>query len=230
MLKVANNREIWEQAGWSDYFSNAKRALAPWLVNRPDLIGDKVLDVGSPSFSLYLSGIRPKKVIAIDWTGQTEIKSDALMHIKADIYRLLEDHSRDFIMSRRRARKFLSSEGCPSIDTATFCSILNYVPYKKVINRGLAFVRPGGTIVVLNKPGMTLGTRNHLLDPEGVKSNLELYDYCIDDLMLKPLLLLGMGVTANQEWGQVSIRDCPPDALTFMAFGKPKFDPVRRGT
>lgn len=221
-FNVANNQSIWEQVGWSDYFSNAKRTLGPWLKSRPDLIGDNVLDVGSSTFSLYPAGIRPKKVLAIDWTGQTEIKSEALMHLRADIYRLLEDHSRDFLLSRQRAKQFLRPTQCPAIDTLTFCSILNYVPYKKVIRRGLDFLQPGGMIAVFNKPGMTLGTRSHLLDSEGVTSNLELHDFCEKELGLKPLLLLKMDDGYAQQWSPVSIENCPPDALIFMVFGKPK--------
>ena len=218
-MGIVSNRAIWESVGWGEYFAEAKRKLQPFFKKYPNLIGNIVLDVGARSFSLYAAGQNPDKVVTVDWAHDTKVINDSVLHVRADIERLLVNYSRDRSLMNTEVRHFLGkNRRCPAFDTVTFCSVLNYVPYKDVLGQALFLVRLGGTIVILNKPGMTLGNRAHLLHKDGVKDNHKLLEYCRKTMKLDPLLVLEM--RDGEDWEKTSIDECTQDGLIFATFRK----------
>ena len=163
--------------------------LAPLLekMDRAGKLGRVLVDAGSGSaamrdaFYKWHSGLfytaKGKKIIRID-IGLPVLRrqQDNVMEVRADIEQTGPGTPGRKIKLARIAR-FLGvkpEEPPQQVDTILLSDVLNYVDFKKTISGLVQYLKPGGRIVVYNKPGRGF---SELMHTKGVRENSELLSF-----------------------------------------------------
>lgn len=170
----------WREKWGNTYDRDFKHRVMGDLLERMAIkgkIGQVVLDVGSGKDPVSKLIPEPKKVITIDVGGALALPGNNL-HLQYDF----EYFSRRIEPASTKAideiAKFLNREPQairqdPWADTVIMSDILNYVPYETALGASSELLRPGGRIVIFNKPGR--GYKTDLFSEKGLKSNSELF-------------------------------------------------------
>lgn len=119
-------------------------------------IGEVILDIGSGEHSLASAIPGNHKRITIDLCGD-ESRSNNTLHLPFDIENISENMSEDVRTAITKVANFLTID-CKKtrqpkqVDCMIFSEIINYIDYKNVIKGLTAYVKPGGRIIILNRP------------------------------------------------------------------------------
>ncbi|MFH1586559.1 MAG: hypothetical protein ABID38_01740 [Candidatus Diapherotrites archaeon] len=98
------------------------------------------------------------------------------MEIQADIERLELD-SPDQKKRMALIAEFLGldpKKKAAPVDSILFSDILNYIDFRTVVSSLSKYLKPGGRIIILNKPGRGISER---FSERGVKENSELIEF-----------------------------------------------------
>jgi hypothetical protein len=147
-------------------------------------IGPVVADIGSGKLGLssFLDQ-KDLKLVRLD-IAAPEFQDEGIIQTRMDVDKLPEP---DFATKRSivKIREWLREQGInpgqePVVDTMIMSDILNYIDYQKDIPAILKYLKPGGRLILLNKPNHGL---NDLFveDSKRIKSNLILW-YFLKDL------------------------------------------------
>ena len=173
----------WEKHWGRGYDLETKERMLKPLFEELDeagKLGDVIVDVGSGSWSVLrnLPFFANKKEIHVDIATEDDASSREA-HVKFDVEKIDQPDSLAYRKALVRVSDFLNID--PRIetnkeraDTIVFSEILNYVDYEKVIAGFSEYIKPGGSIIIINMPGR--GVRA-LFSGEGLKDNNELYSF-----------------------------------------------------
>lgn len=185
MVKLRHMNEeklnLWREKWGNTYDRDFKRKVMGNLLERMSIkgrIGQVVLDVGSGKEPVSKLIPEPKKVITIDVGGTLALPGNNL-HLQYDFEDLSQKREPISSQATDEIAKFLGREPQeirqnPWADTIIMADILNYVPYEATLNTSSKLLRPGGRIVIFNKPGR--GYSKDLFSENGLKINSELFE------------------------------------------------------
>lgn len=172
---------LWRGNWGQTYDRDLKRRVLGDLLETMSLegkIGQVILDVGSGKEPVSKLIPEPKKVITMDFGGDLALPGGHL-HLQSDFEEFAQEIKPVSTTATEKIAKFLERNPQeirqnPWANTIIMADILNYVSCEAAINGGSKLLRPGGRLMVFNKPDR--GYRDYLFSEAGVKRNNELFE------------------------------------------------------
>lgn len=137
-------------------------------------IGKTILDIGSGKnpVSRLIPFHPDRKLITLDLHGK-ENESAAHLHIRLDAEIIGDQEQQEVRTAIAKVAKFLDIQSeipcnTQQIDTIILSQILNYVDYKNLLEACKKYLKPGGHIIIMNKPGFGYFS---LTKPTGLRFN-----------------------------------------------------------
>lgn len=168
-------------------------------------IGMVVVDVGSGKFPVSeILKKENRKIVNLDIEAKDE-ESEGSLYLKADAGD--DPSSLSFLRKLNKISKYLNidpRESKEAVDSFIFSSLLNYVDFKTVIKNAGTYLKPGGRIIIFNKPGWG---EKQLFSAKGVKNNNDLFDYLEENGYTIEDLQIDDPEITNSEMGEEAGRD-----------------------
>lgn len=176
---MSDKLRLWQENWGRTYDRDFKKRVLGDLLEGMSLegkIGEVILDVGSGKEPVSRLIPNPKKVITVDLGGPLVASANHL-HLQCDFEELSRGIKPVSTTATEEIVKFLGRDPqeinqSPWADTIIMADILNYVSCKTALSSGSKLLRPGGRLLVFNKPDR--GYRDFFSE-EGVKSNCGLF-------------------------------------------------------
>lgn len=172
----------WQKKWGNTYDRDYKSKIMGDLLGQMTMegkIGRVVLDMGSGQEPVSKLIPEPKKVITVDIGGVLKLPGDHL-HLQCDFEELFQEVEPVSAKATEEIAKFLGRDPQEIkqgswVDSIIMADILNYVSCETALSSGSKLLRPGGRIVIFNKPDRGYSKEN-LFSEKGVKSNSALFE------------------------------------------------------
>ena len=183
---VESSKSPWEPHWGRAYDPETKRNLLEPIFEELESagkIGNVVVDVGSGAHPItkLLSSKPARKIIAVDIVGENGEMFDR-RQIKFDAEKIDAHGTLSYKKALLRVSRFLgvnprAETNKEHADTIIFSEILNYVDYQRVLGGFSKYLKPGGRLIVINRPGRGIWQFFH---ERGVKNNKDLFNFLED--------------------------------------------------
>lgn len=159
------------------------RCTGPVLrkLEREGKIGDVVMDIGSGSSPVAAWLRTEPKIITIDIGGKFK-PIERVLHLEEDIEKASDESSFRLKSAIMKISEFLEIDpraetSGEKIDTMIFSQILNYVDFRRTLGAFSNYLKQGGRMIIINKPGRGEKEFPGYFSEKGVKNNGELLDF-----------------------------------------------------
>lgn len=159
------------------------RCTGPVLrkLEREGKIGDVVMDIGSGNSPVAAWLRTDPKIITVDVGGKFK-PIERVLHLEEDAEKASDESSFRLKSAIVKISEFLEVDlkvemSKEKIDTMIFSQILNYVDFRRTLGAFSNYLKQGGRMIIINKPGRGEVEFPGYFSEKGVKNNTELFDF-----------------------------------------------------
>lgn len=198
-MSVVQASEVWKNYNGGYNSETLKEPhVIPAIASLPYTVDDPVvIDVGGGYWSLarrvHLPFPRSFRVANIDFVLHERTDSDSSLELATDIDSLVQNEEQ---VAAEALRRFIAvNTQVPYVtgaDLVLYSEVLAYVDFRRTMKWFDGYLKPGGFVLIVNKPGRGFAS---VFSEDGVKGNRELTDYLFSDLGYDELF-------TRYPWGQ----------------------------
>lgn len=193
--KLDDSQRIFSQdwkAGHVYDLESIRADLVPVIdeMHRNGTLGKVVADIGSGRYGVSSEIKYPEvKIIRVDLVAPLE-ETEKIRQFPADLRKIkqLPFETKKQIVTTKNwlLRAGIGDDNHESrVDTIVLSSVINYLAYKEVIPELLAYLKPGGRIIIYNKPERGSATHAAVFSEDRPRGNYGLIHFLETDLGLE---------------------------------------------